>query len=121
MAQDLLLDIDITNGRELVEALKAGGMDVRGAYWLYVTDIEQWKLQVVTGEASEGSTALYAKALKVSRDFDFLGRVQFVSPSSAVFQGLSGLGEIGVKGRRVSRSVFNGVYVDDAFVYPMAA
>lgn len=121
MAQDLLLDVDISEGRALVDGLKTAGLVIEGAYWLYVTDIERWKLQIVTREAEAGSTALYGKAIKVSRDFDFLERVQFVSPSSAVFRGLQTLGNFGTRGRRVSHHMFDGVYVDDAFVYPMAA
>ncbi len=121
MAQDLLLEMDIADGRELVAALQREGMKIQGAYWLYITDIEKWKLQIVTDEAKGPTAPLYGKAMQTSRDFDFLGRVQFVPPSSTIFQGLRKITDVGARGRRVSHRVFDGIYVDEAFVYPVAA
>ena len=121
MAQEPLVEADIEAGRDLVRALDQAGVPIVGAFWLYVADIESWKLLIVTRQAERGARDLYHKAIEQKSDLD-LTKVQFVPPSTPVFKALSGAMRIeGLANMRLTKNMLNGVYVDDALVYRLAA
>ena len=119
MAQEPLVESDIQAGRDLVRALDGADLRIVGALWLYVSEIQDWKLLIVTPDIDRGARDLYLTAIKQKTSLD-LSRVQFVSPSTPVFRALSNSIR-GMSNMRVSHSMFNGVYVDEAFVYRLAA
>ena len=94
---------------------------MRGAFWLYQPDAERWRLVIVTPEAEKGSKDLYLKAIRADAEID-LAKVDFQPPSSSVFKALGGLIRVdGVNTVRMRRNAFNGVYIEDALVYRLAA
>lgn len=121
MAEEPLVEADIDAGRALVKALDGAGVGVRGAFWFYLTDVDRWKLMIVSDAAKQGSRDLYVKAISLKPELD-LSKVEFVAPSSPIFAALSRYFRFeGLSGVRVSRNMLDGVYVDDAYVYRLAA
>lgn len=121
MAETELVESDIQAGSEFVSLLDAAGVPVNGAFWLYQHDAERWRLIIVTEEARRGSKDLYLKAINAGAALD-LSNVEFQPPESAVFRALGGLVRIDGLGRvRMRQNTFNGVYVEDALVYRLAA
>lgn len=121
MAQEPLVESDIEAGRELVRALDRAGVPIVGAFWFYMTESDDWKLLIVTREADRGAHSLYLKAIEQKGRLD-LTKVQFVPPSSPVFRALSGAMRIeGLANKRLTQNMLNGVYIDDALVYRLAA
>lgn len=121
MAEASLVSEDIDRGRQFLALLDRIGVPVKGAFWFYYPESDRWRLTIVTPEAERGSRDLYVKAIDAKAEID-LSRVEFVSPGAPVFKALSGMLRIeGDSTVRLSRNTFNGVYVDDALVYRLAA
>jgi hypothetical protein len=121
VAEEALVAEDIEAGRRFVELLDRSGTEVKGAFWLYQPDAERWRLVIVTPQAARGSKDLYLKAIREKADID-LARVDFQPPSSSVFKALGGLIKVdGLGAMRMQRNAFNGVYIEDALVYRLAA
>jgi hypothetical protein len=119
MADTELVDVDVAEGRALVQALDKAGVRIVGAYWYYYPDSDRWRLTIVSPDAVKGSRSLYMQAIELRPDID-LSKVEFVSPDNAIYRALVGGRLFAVKGLgqvRVSKSSFNGVYVDDAIIY----
>ena len=121
MAQDTLVDAELSAGREFVQALDKAGIPVVGALWFYHTDVDRWKMLVATPQAAKGTRNLYAAAIRLKPKLD-LSRVEFVPPESPLIRALRGFIRIdGLGGVRMSQNMLNGVYVDDAYIYRLAA
>lgn len=121
MAEEPLVEDAIKAGAEFVKLLDRIGVPVSGAFWLYQPDADRWRLVIVTDEAREGARSLYLKAIEAGAEID-LADVDFQPPESAVFRALGGLIRVdGLSQVRMRQNSFNGVYVEDALVYRLAA
>lgn len=118
MAEAELVDVDIPGGRNLVERLDAAGVRVVGAYWYYYPDSERWRLTIVSPDAERGSRSLYLKAIETGAGLDLV-KVEFVPPSNAIYRKLVGgfMSVHGLSTVRISKSSFDGVFVDEAIIY----
>jgi hypothetical protein len=128
MAETALVSDDIEAGLELVRILDEKNFPVTAAAWIYFPDVEEWRLVIRTPEAAKNLQQAY---LDVARAMDAKGnlrtrldlaRVKLVPPTDRMLQALgsvikaSGLGSI-----RFRRNVINGIYIDDALIYRLAA
>jgi hypothetical protein len=121
MAEAALVDDDIAKGRKFLALLDKIGVAVKGAFWFYYPDNDRWRLVIVTPEAERGSKELYRRAIDAKADIE-LARVEFTPPGAPIFRALSRMLRIeGGSEVRLSRNTFDGVYVDDALVYRLAA
>jgi hypothetical protein len=121
MAQTALVGSEVEGGRALLNALDEAGVPVRGAFWFYYPELDRWKLIVVSPDAERGARDLYLKAIDLKPALD-LALVEFTPPSSPIFKALSGLMRIdGASTVRMSQNMLNGVYVEDALIYRLAA
>lgn len=121
MAQEPLVESDIAAGRELLRAFRQSGFPIVGAYWLYLTEDAKWKLMVVTDQPLRRTRELYLSALSLEPELD-LSKVQFVTPNDPVFKAIQTRANPSRSGdSRLSQSMVNGVYVDEAFIYRSAA
>jgi len=121
VAQDTLVESELSAGRDLVRALDKASFQVVGALWFHHSDVDRWKLLIVTPRAKGGTRDLYAEAIRLKPTID-LSRVEFVDPDSALIRALKGVVRLeGLGGVRLSQNMLNGVYVDDAYIYRMAA
>ena len=121
MAQDALVEADIEAGREFLSLLDRIEVPVVGSLWMYSADTSKWKLVIITTDERQGSKALYLKAINAGSSLD-LTNVEFQPPESALFKALGSAMRIGgISTIRMRQNMFNGVYVEDALIYRLAA
>jgi hypothetical protein len=116
---------DIERGAELVRALDKAGFPVLAAMWLYRTDLEAWRLTIATPRANDLLEA-YGEVQAVARQHGFEGfdltYIELVAPSDRTVSTLSRSRRLeGLGGVRLSTSMIDGVYIEDAYVYRAAA
>jgi hypothetical protein len=128
MAEAVLVDADIEMGRELVRILDEVGFPVTGAAWIYFSDVGEWRLVIRTPKAEKNlQQALLEMAIALDQRGDLrkrldLSRVKLVPPKDKM---LAAMGSIvradGISTIRFTRNVINGVLIDDALIYRLAA
>jgi len=128
MAETVLVNSDIEAGRELVRLLDAAGFPVTAAAWIYFPDVEEWRLVIRSPKAAknlqEGLLEL-ARAMDAKGDLRSrlnLARVKLVPPSDRMLEAMGKAVRIsGLSTVRFSRNIVNGIYIDDALIYRLAA
>ena len=128
MAEAVLVDTDVEMGRELVRILDEAKFTVTGAAWIYFPDIGEWRLVVRTPKAEKNlQQALLEMAIALDKRGDLrrrldLSRVKLVPPKDKM---LAAMGSViradGISTIRFTRNVINGVLIDDALIYRLAA
>jgi hypothetical protein len=129
MAAAALVERDIEAGLELVRLLDERGFPVTGAAWIYFADFEEWKLVIRTPKAATDLTNAFlelAKAMDAAKpgfrsQFD-LARVKLVPPADRMLAAMgSAVRAEGLNKIRFSSNVINGIFIDDALIYRLAA
>jgi hypothetical protein len=128
MAEAPLVEDDVKAGMDLLKVLDSRGFAFTGAAWIFFPDLGDWKLVVRTPEAAKDLSKAYLELAKAMdsrpgfrEQFD-LSRVKLVPPSDRMLAAMSrvvhaeGLNQI-----RFSRNVINGIFIDDALIYRLAA
>ncbi|HWA23057.1 MAG TPA: hypothetical protein VG735_11730 [Caulobacterales bacterium] len=121
MAETELVEVDVEKGRSFVQKLDEAGVNVVAAYCYYYADSDRWRLAIVSPDAARGSRDLYLKALEIGAEID-LTKVEFVPTTNSVYRAIVGGGIMSMPGlgvARISRSMFNGTYIDEAIFYRM--
>ncbi|OCK53675.1 hypothetical protein [Bradyrhizobium sp. LMTR 3] len=128
MAAAVLVDADVSMGRELVRILDEASFPVTGAAWIFFPDVEEWRLVIRTPKAEKNlQQALLEIAVALDNRGDLrrrldLSRVKLVPPADKM---LAAMGSVvradGISTIRFSRNVVNGVLIDDALIYRLAA
>ncbi|MEA2937741.1 MAG: hypothetical protein QOC56_1245 [Alphaproteobacteria bacterium] len=128
MAETTLVNSDIEVGRELVRILDEGGFPVTGAAWIYFPDDQEWRLVIRTPEAAKNLLDAYsemARAMDAKGDLRErldLTRVKLVPPTDKMLAAIGKAVQVqGLSQIRFSRNVINGMYIDDALIYRLAA
>ena len=128
MAAAVLVDADVEMGRELVRILDEAQFPVTGAAWIYYPDVGEWRLVIRTPKAEKNlQQALLEMAVALDKRGDLrkrldLSRVKLVPPKDKM---LAAMGSVvradGLSTIRFTRNVINGVLIDDALIYRLAA
>lgn len=128
MAETIFVNSDIEAGRELVSLLDDAGFPVTAAAWIYFPDVEEWRLVIRSPKAAKN---LQEALLELARAMDAKGdlrkrldlaRVKLVAPSDRMLEAMGKVVRItGLSTVRFSRNVVNGIYIDDALIYRLAA
>jgi hypothetical protein len=128
MADAILVNSDIDAGRDLVRILDEASFPITGAAWIYFPDLEEWRLVVRTPKAAGN---LQEALLEVARALDAKGdlrkridlaRVKLVPPGDRMLEAIGKVMKVdGLGAVRFSRNVVNGIYIDDALIYRLAA
>jgi hypothetical protein len=128
MANDALVTADIESAARLVKFLDENNMPVSGALWLYQSEAERWRLLISFQEERKDISKFYldvAKLINKSLDRDKmieLSKVDFVEASKSVIGPLSKIVHIdGISQVRFSHNRVNGIYIEDALIYRLAA
>lgn len=128
MAQATLVDAEIEAGRDLIRMLVQKGFDVQSAAWIYYPSAEDWKLLIGSRRAQEDQTSAYldiANWLNADRDLDRrfdMSRLKIVRPDELYLNALSKMVHLSDRADvRLTHNTVNGVYIDDALVYRLAA
>jgi hypothetical protein len=128
MAEAVLVNDDISLGQELIRALDGANFPVTAAAWIYYADVGEWRLVIRTPRAEKDLQSAYLDvAIAMDKKGDLrsrldLSRVRLVPPNDRLLQAMGtalrveGLGNV-----RFTQNVINGIYIDDAVVYRLAA
>ena len=128
MAEAILVSKDIEAGRELIDILDKSQFPVTAAAWVYYPDLEDWRLVIGSPRAVKDLQRAYMDiALHMDEAGDLrerlgLARIKLVPPTDALLRALGqvirlpGLGAV-----RFSKNMINGVFIDDALIYRLAA
>jgi hypothetical protein len=128
MAAAVLVDTDVEMGGELLRILDEIKFPVTAAAWIFFPDIEEWRLVIRTPKAEKNlQQALLELAVALDQRGDLrkrldLSRVKLVPPNDKM---LAAMGRFiradGISNIRFSRNVIDGVLIDDALIYRLAA
>jgi len=128
MAQPVLVKKDIEAGMELLRVLDASNFPITGAAWIYFPDIEEWRLVIRTPRAEQnlqGALLDIAIAMDAAGDLRSrldLSRMKLVPPGDRMLQAMgSVVRATGLSKIRFSKNLINGIYIDDALIYRLAA
>ncbi|MBO3760787.1 hypothetical protein [Ciceribacter sp. L1K22] len=121
---------DIDAGLRLLELLDRAGFGVTAAFWLYDSDQERWRFVVAARDAERDLGQKYLDAAGIISkaresglpDLLPLDRVRITSSSDPLVAGLTQVLRVpGTTSARFSRSMVNGIYVEDALIHRLAA
>ena len=128
MAAAVLVDADVEMGRELLRILDETIFPVTAAAWAYYPDIDEWRLVIRTQKAENNlQQALLELAISLDQRGDLrkrldLSRVKLVPPKDKMLAAMGSVVRVeGISNIRFSRNVIDGVLVDDALIYRLAA
>ena len=128
MAATTLVDADVEMGRELVQVFDESGFPVTGAAWIYFPDLEDWCLVIRTPEAAKNLQEAYLKmAVAMDEKGNLrqrlnLARIKLVPPSDRMLQAIGTVVQAaGPDPLRLSPNVVDGIYIDEALIYRLAA
>lgn len=129
MVKEQLTSAMIDAGAELTTKLDEIGLPVTAAFWLFVPELNEWRLQFASPDVStRGPREVYEK---IRLAIDQLGAKAAAVPLSiiAVLDADADLVRLlkqairtgpGVSRIRFSRNVINGHFIDDALIYRAA-
>jgi hypothetical protein len=128
MAETILVNSDVEMGGELVRTLDEANFPVTAAAWIYFPDLEEWRLVIRTPKAGKN---LQEALVEVARALDAKGdlrqridlaRVKLVPPGDRMLQAIGKTIRVdGLSPVKFSRNVINGIFIDDALIYRLAA
>lgn len=139
MDQNTLVNDEIENGKRLIAALEANGIEVRTAFWAKPTEEDKWYLYLASPFVDErGGAAAYDLIIGILRDESdlFINRFgvrvlrlddSLATAALAVLKSQVSTGLVpGTNSKpytgmtRIYGSTFGGLSIDGAFLYPMA-
>jgi hypothetical protein len=133
MAEEILVGDQLTGemiecGKQLVLVLDKLHVLVKGAFWLLLPDQRLWRLVIASPEvATSGPKAMYRKVAaamkRIPTGVPTIGAkdISVVEYNDPIVQPLHNLLKTGpgLSGIRMSRSVVNGKWIEDAYLYRM--
>ena len=129
MDKAILVDVDITAGKQVLDILDKAGFKVIVAFWLYTSEFEAWRLYIASPVVdAEGITKAYVRllsALRSSDDPDLASRVTItmLSPKDKLIRAFrrTFARTTQVDGARLgSQVISDGVFVEQAYLYRVA-
>jgi hypothetical protein len=128
MATTALVSTDVEMGSELLKVLDEAAFPVTAAAWIYFPDVDEWRLVIRTPKAEkdlQGALRELAAAMDAKGDLRTrldLSRVKLVPPKDKILAAMSSMVRVdGISNIRFSRNVINGLVIDDALIYRLAA
>lgn len=131
MASETLVDSEIEGGLNLLRVLDAAGLDVRAALWAYYSSEERWRFIIATEDAERGkgdpyrdAAAAIARERKLNPDRNILSldRVRMTGINDPVVKGFrSHLNKDVTRTERLSNTLVNGIYIENAIIHRLAA
>ena len=120
-----LFPLPAVDGQKFVDALDLASFEFNAAFWLYESDIDDWRLYVATPTVdSDGSREAYSRIHRIlselAQPIDIsLSHVRVVSPSDPIVRALKSAYKVetGDATVHVRKSIFEGVVIEDALVY----
>jgi len=127
MSKERLLPLPATDGMKFIQALDKKGFNYKAAFWLYQSEIDDWRLYIVTPLVDEiGQKEAYLRihailyGLHPPIDLS-LSYITLVSPSDPFYQILHKVYHVEPEQPPVyvRRSMFEGIVIEEALIYRM--
>ncbi|MBD3628194.1 hypothetical protein [Cyclobacterium sp.] len=125
MDKKTLVNIDIEEGKKVLESLDDSNLKISSAFWFFIEDLEEWRLFFASPEFDVvGPKKLYAKVQKILQSHRNeinlpLEAISLISPKDQLI-GMLRMAITtgpGISGIRFSGNVINGVLIKDAYLY----
>jgi len=121
MGKETLVKEDIEMGKELVRTLDKNGLEITSAFWLYLQDMDDWRLMLATILAdTEGPIKVYTRILRILQDRNLpFDSISVISPNDSINKLLTSFTRTGYNlcDIRFTKNTINGVLIDDAYIY----
>lgn len=125
MDKTALVEVNIENGKKLVEALDKAHFKVYAALWFYLPDTDDWRFMIATPlfdekGPKEAYTLIQSILKKMPQPFGIaLKDVSVVSPKHGLIQLMRSAISTGpgISGIRFTRNTVNNVFIEDAYIY----
>jgi hypothetical protein len=126
MARDVVVDLDIEGGKQLIDALDEAGFPVQSAFWLFRSESDSWRLVISTPVADkEGSLGAYHQIQPILHDAlgsrIRLDRISAVGTKDRVVKALRSryrsFPKEEVEGLRLYQTRTDDVFIEGAYVY----
>ena len=129
MAEEILVKEALTTekiegGKLLTELLDKTDLEITASFWFYFIDAQKWNLILgISQVMKEGSLKSIAKIQKVFEKNQFQGidflDVIVLQSDHPIIKRLMKMATTGktIKGIRISQSVIDGVFIQDAYIY----
>lgn len=128
MVAATLVESDIEASRALVTLLESAGFPLKAALWVYQSDAGRWRFVVCPTEKRNDVTSFYRDFAKVITKANGqeailpLDRVDIVDDKSPLVAGLGKVLRIeGLGNVRFTNNRINGVFLEDALIFRLAA
>ena len=117
--------LDIEEGRKLLDALDSSDLPVVAAFWYYMDGPGTYRLILATPYYDRyGPQKTYEKIEEVSQKSQITidlrwDAVSAIGLDNELYKSLNGILATGtnVAGKRLTNSVVNGIYIEDAYLY----
>lgn len=124
MDKTALVEIDINEGKMLIEKLDSTEFLVRAALWLYFSEPDEWRFVIASDYIDkEGPKKAYSYIQSLLENMRFsrlsLQNISVLSTTNDLIQLLSIAIKTGpgISGIRFTRNVINNFLIEDAYIY----
>jgi hypothetical protein len=126
MVKSELTEEMVHSGRELLQKLDRQRAIIKVALWLYLPESDQWRLVFGSPELRiAGPKRIYRQVQSLIARSDVkvpLSSVAVLDTSAPLIRTLSAVLRVpGISGIRFSRNTIDGNYIEDAYIYRVAA
>lgn len=128
MAAPALVEADVEMGLELIGMLDKAFFPVTGAAWVYSPEAEEWRLLIRTPKAENdllGAMREVASTMDAQGDLRSridLSRIKLVPPKDKLLAAMGSVVQAeGTSRIRFVRNMIDGILIDDALIYRLAA
>lgn len=127
MSRERLLPLPATDGLKFIQALDKKSFNYRAAFWLYQSEIDDWRLYIVTPLVDEvGQKESYGRIHAILYNIDplldlSLSYITVVNPDAPIYKVLHKVYHVepGQPPVYVRRSMFEGIVIEEALIYRM--
>ena len=124
MDKSTLVEMDINEGKELIEALDKAGVSVQAALWIYLSEPDEWRFMIaipMIDEEGPKKTYTYIQSIlaKITQPTIALKDISIVSPNYDLIKLLKMVISTGpgIHGIRMKRNTVNNVFIEDVYIY----
>lgn len=124
MDKTTLVEKDINEGKELIEAIDEASITLQAALWIYLSESDEWRFMIALPMIDQiGPKKTYTNIQSILVKNEHLGislkDISIVSPNHNLIKVLKMVISTGpgIQGIRMKRNMVNNVFIEDAYIY----
>lgn len=124
MDKTTLVEKDINEGKELIEAIDEASITLQAALWIYLSESDEWRFMIalpMIDQIGPKKTYTYIQSILVKNEHlgISLKDISIVSPNHNLIKVLKMVISTGpgIQGIRMKRNMVNNVFIEDAYIY----